>query len=151
LNWGALALIITGVVLLVAEMYITSYGLLGIAGLISFIAGSLFLFHGEGGFISVDYPVLISTLLGVGCSSGILIWYLLKDKARQKPVPDFFLPVGSGGTVMSVTGFRTYQIKVKGEIWNGSSDNDLALGEAVEVISVQPDQLSLSVKKVSKE
>ncbi len=151
LDWGALALLIVGVVLLVLEVYITSYGLLALGGIAAFIAGSLFLFHGEGGYISIDYPVLISTILGIGFSTGVIIWYMLRDNARQAKHGDFFLPVGSEGSVMGKLEHGQLQIKVRGEIWRGSSEHNLEIGDTVVVTSIDNERLIAQVKKVNKE
>ena len=150
LDWGALALIITGVILLILEIYVTSYGLLGLGGIVSFIIGSLFLFHGEGGYISVDYPVLISTLIGVVSCIGFLTWYLIRDQKKQNLKQQFFLPLGAKGNVLTV-GHNSYQIKVKGEIWRASSSDILMVGDSIEVINIDPEKLIAVIKKTAKE
>lgn len=153
LDWGAFALLIIGLILLILEIYVTSYGLLGLAGVTSFVAGSLFLFHGESGFISIDYPVLISTLLGVGTASAMIIWYLIRERRNQPEVENFFLPIGSKGLVLTMPDKESsyYQIKVRGEIWRGHSSSPLSVGDNVEVISVNSDKLIAEIKKVDKE
>jgi len=153
LDWGALALLIIGVILLILEIYITSYGLLALAGIASFVGGSLFLFHGESGFISIDYPVLISTLLGVGAAVGLIVWYLIKERKKQPKIGNFFLPIGSIGTVLTkleIDG-SSYQIKVRGEIWRGSSSSHLSIGDTIEVTAVNSEKLIAEIKKVDKE
>ena len=145
LNWGALGLMIIGVVLVILEIYITSYGVLGISGLGAFIMGSLFLFHEEGGFISVEYSVMLSTLAGVVVSVGIIVWYLFKN--RKGPLAgNFFLPIGTVGSVMTGSG-TNYQIKVKGEIWNGLSKETLLPGDTIRVIGVDAEKLLLHIQK----
>jgi membrane-bound serine protease (ClpP class) len=152
-DWGALTLILIGIILLILEVYITSYGLLAIAGIASFVAGSLFLFHGESGFIAIDYPVLISTLLGVGFALGTIIWYLIKDRKKQNKHENFFLPIGSKGIVLTLLEGEGsfYQIKVRGEIWRGQSLTKLSLGDRIEVTSIDSDKLIAEIKKVDKE
>lgn len=150
LDWGALALLLVGVVLLILEVYVTSYGLLALGGIAAFIAGSLFLFHGEGGFISIDYPVLISTVLGISFATGIIIWYIMRDLSRQGKHVDFFLPLGSEGSVVDVNA-HGYQIKVLGEIWRAVSDQELKLGDEIIVASVDSEKLITKVKKAHKE
>lgn len=152
-DWGALSLILIGIILLILEVYITSYGLLAIAGIASFVAGSLFLFHGESGFIAIDYPVLISTLLGVGFALGAIIWYLIKDRRKQHKHENFFLPIGSKGVVLSLLegDGSSYQIKVRGEIWRGHSSTQLSLGDSIEVTGIDSDKLIAQIKKVDKE
>jgi membrane-bound serine protease (ClpP class) len=145
LNWGAFGLMVIGAVLVILEIYITSYGVLGISGLAAFVMGSLFLFHEEGGFISIEYSVLLSTLAGVVFAVGIIVWFLFKD--RKAPVPgNFFLPVGTAGLVM--TGRENnYQIKVKGEIWNAYSKEALLQGDTVRVTGVDAEKLLLHIQK----
>lgn len=147
LDWGALGLILLGIFLLVLEIFIVSYGLLTIFGLASFIMGSLFLFHGEAGFISVEYPVMFSTLAGVLVSVGFIVWYLVKEEKKRGKGPDFFLPVGATGTVMTSLP-HGHQVKVKGETWKAFSDDALQVGDQVEVISFDQGHLSIQVKKV---
>ena len=153
LDWGAFALLIIGIVLLIMEIFITSYGILGVGGVISFVAGSLFLFHGESGFISVEYPILISTALGVIAALALITWYILKDKKKQHPHNDFFLPIGSTGIVLSSPdgNGHEYQIKVRGEIWRGQSQDVLKVGDTIQVIEIDSEKLIAQVKKVNKE
>ncbi len=147
LNWGAFGLIILGLVLLVLEIFITSYGLLGLSGTVSLIIGSLFLFHGESGFLSVEYPVIISTFLGVFVSVGFIVWYILREKKRQPQNAQFFLPLYEKGVVSNKLSDH-YQVKVHGEIWNAESGEDLHPGDHVEVIEVDEKHLKLKIKKI---
>jgi membrane-bound serine protease (ClpP class) len=146
LNWGAFGLMIIGVVLVIMEIFITSYAVLGLAGLGSFVMGSLFLFNDEAGFISVEYSVLLSTLAGVLVSSAVIVTYLLKEKKHKNQLGQFFLPVGTKGSVMTVTG-NNYQVKVRGEIWNAISTDALEVGQKVQVTSVDGEKLTLLIKK----
>jgi membrane-bound serine protease (ClpP class) len=148
LNWGSMGLIAAGILLFVMEVFIVSYGILTIAGLLAFIMGSLFLFKGEEGLISIEYPVILSTLAGVVTSVGIIIWYVIREKRHQMIPSSFFLPVGSTGTVLTVTPNRPYQMKIRGEIWRGTCDEDLAVDDKIEVLSVNPEELSVKVKKL---
>jgi membrane-bound serine protease (ClpP class) len=153
LNWGAFSLILLGIVLLVMEVFITSYGILALSGIASFVAGSLFLFHGEGGFITIDYPVLISTIAGVGTAFAIIIWYLVKNSKKSSLSDNFFLPIGSVGTVMTKleSDGSSYQIKVRGEIWRGYSPSLLSVGDKVIVTNINSEKLIAEIKKVDKE
>lgn len=146
LDWGAFGLILVGVFCLVLEMYVTSYGLLGIAGVVSFALGSLFLFHGEEGFISIQYPVLLSTFLGIFVPLVFLSWYVLKDLKKKRISTDFFIPLDTEGTVMGRNG-SLYQVKVRGEIWNARADDDLHPGDEISVIEADNKHLTLKIKK----
>lgn len=148
LDWGSMGLILAGVFLLILEIYVVSYGILAIAGIAAFVAGSLFLFHGETGFISVQYPVIFSALAGVGLAVGLIVWYLVRESKNQKTTDNFFLPVGSNGHVMSKLSEKEYQVKVRGEIWRALSDEDLAIDQAVIVSEVDGKNLFIKIKKI---
>jgi membrane-bound serine protease (ClpP class) len=147
LNWGSLGLILAGIFLLILEVFIVSYGILSIGGIISFTIGSLFLFHGEGGYISIPYAVIISSLAGVILTLGLLLWFLLIKEKKQKVSADFFLPSGEKGYVLTKLGPREFQIKVRGEIWRAFSDDDLSVNDSIIVSEVDSNHLSIKVKK----
>ncbi len=146
LDWGAFGLMLVGVVCLILELYVTSYGLLGIAGISAFALGSLFLFHGDEGFISIQYPVLISTFLGILVPMVFLTWYVLKDIRKNKQPMNFFVPLDSEGIVMGRNG-ALYQVKVRGEIWNAQSDFEVSQGDQVTVVEADNKQLILKIRK----
>jgi membrane-bound serine protease (ClpP class) len=150
LDWGAFALIFIGAVLLILEIYVTSYGLLAISGVVSFVAGSLFLFHDEAGYISVNYKMLLSTLLGVSFAILVIVWFYFKDKRNQKIPSSFFVPIGSLGKVMKIDG-PLFIVKVKGEIWRGTSTETLAIDDDVEITAVDSEKLIIEIKKTHKE
>lgn len=149
LDWGSMGLMIAGIILLILEVFITSYGLLSIAGLIAFTIGSLFLFKGEAGFMNIPYAVIISTLAGVIATVGFLLWYLWRDSKKQAHIQDFFLPVGAKGSVLYETGPLEYQVKVKGEIWRATSDDNLNINDPIIVTVVDAKKLTLKIKKNS--
>jgi membrane-bound serine protease (ClpP class) len=148
LDWGSMGLIGAGILLLIMEIFIISYGVLTLAGVAAFIMGSLFLFHGEKGFISIEYPVILSTLAGVGTSVGFIIWYLLRERKKQVQPRNFFLPVGAQGTILTVADNHQYQIKVRGEIWRATSDETLSVSDRIEVVTVDPNKLFIKIKKL---
>ncbi len=147
LNWGALGLIILGLLLFILEIFITSFGILSLAGLASLVMGSLFLFHGESGFISVEYPIMISSLLGVVVSMAFIAWYLYNDSKKQRSHSNFFMPIGSKGVIVNKnSGTQLYQVKVRGEIWNATIRDDLEIGDSVEVTDVDDEKLLIQIK-----
>ncbi len=146
LDWGSMGLIVAGIFLLILELYVVSYGLLGIAGVATFVMGSLFLFHGDSGFISVQYNVIISALLGVFLTSGLIAWFLWKENKAKKP-ENFFLPVGADGSVLTVINEREYQVKVRGEIWRAFSNESFKVNDPIVVSEVDTNKLIIKIKK----
>lgn len=57
-NYAGLALILVGVAFMAAEMFMPSFGALGIGGLIAFVIGSVILFDTEAAHYKVSLPVI---------------------------------------------------------------------------------------------
>ncbi len=147
LDWGSMGLIIAGIFLLILELFVVSYGILSIAGLIAFVMGSLFLFHGEAGFISIEYPIIFSSLAGVAIGLGLIVWLLYRESKKRKTPENFFLPLGATGRILTMLGRHEFQVKVKGEIWHARSQEDLDMSDTIEVYSVDDKNLILNIKK----
>lgn len=149
LNWVALGLLLVGIVFLVLEVYITSYGLLALAGIGSFIGGSLFLFETNESWLQVNYQILYGTLAAVVISVGGLSWYLINENKKLKTVPDFFIPLHETGVIFAKLDENLYQIKVRGEIWKASSTDSVQINDKIQVIGQSDiDHLILTIKKV---
>ena len=59
-EWGGVVLILLGVGFMFAEVFVPSFGALGLGGLVSFVIGSIFLFDENSGQ-SIPLPLIIST------------------------------------------------------------------------------------------
>lgn len=149
LDWGSMGLMLVGVVLLILEIFIVSYGILSIAGLAAFVMGSLFLFHGDEGLISIQYPAILSSLAGVAVGVGFITWYLLRERKTQPHDENFFLPIGAKGSVLTKYNNHEYQVKVRGEIWRASSEEDLLVNDPIEVTYVDGKDLFIKIKKAT--
>ncbi len=148
LNFGAMVLLIAGVVMLVLEIYITSYGLLALAGLGCLTAGSLFLYRHEDGWITVQHSIIFSTLAGIVVSLGTIAWFLTRNRTTQQ---NFFNHTHQEGEVMRSLGqqgtHHIYQVRVLGEIWKARSETALLIGDRVKVSQQRGDELLLDVIK----
>lgn len=145
LNVGAMILLAAGIVLLILEVFITSYGLLALAGLACLTGGSLFLFRHENSFLTVQYPVIYSTLLGVATAIGIVTYIFL----RKTPKVQFYTHHNQSAEIMKELEregeFYLYQVKVGGEIWKARSVRERSVGEKVKVEQKSTDTFILEI------
>ncbi len=146
LDWGAFGMMIIGLFLFIVELYVTSYGALFIGGVIFFGLGSLFLFQHHSGFISVQYSIIYSALAGVLTAIGCMFIYLWREKKKPQIGKNFFLPENAAGIVMSKKE-NIYQVKVRGEIWNATSVDELMINEEILVEKVDPKKLLVQIKR----
>lgn len=144
-SWGAVALIIVGLLFMLAELFVTSFGALGIGGVLSLFIGSLFLFEkdllGGGLPLSIIFAVTLPfSLLMAGMT--YLAWSALghgkKMRAKEKWE-------GRQGVVIEKDPLgKSGLIRVQGELWKCRSKEPLSVGDQVQVIEKKG--LTLEVK-----
>jgi membrane-bound serine protease (ClpP class) len=143
-NYAGLALMILGVIFMVAELFAPSFGALGIGGIIAFVVGSVILFDTEGSEIQVAIPIVVA--VSTVTSIFILIALRMVFSAHRKPVVsgvDEML--GSIGQVLEDFE-ESGRIHVHGETWNVQSQSPLRRGDQVRVTGI--DGLILSVEPI---
>ncbi|GAB4012415.1 MAG: nodulation protein NfeD [Bdellovibrio sp.] len=145
LNFGALGLIFLAFVLFILEIYITSFGLLSLAGMVSLIAGSLFLYRTDDAYLEMSNTVIISSSLAVGLFIAFIAFVIARDHkniGQQK----FNSMVGHRAVVLESLGEHMgafeYQVKVQGEIWKFRSKEALKIGQDIKVKNQEDNILS---------
>jgi membrane-bound serine protease (ClpP class) len=134
-NYAGLALLALGIIFMLAEVFVPSFGALGIGGLIAFVIGSIILFEEEGTGYAVSLP-LIATL-SVTTAGFFLFVVGAAIKARNRPVVSGQeeLLGALGEVIEDFTGKG--RIRIHGEIWLAESAVPLHDGDKVRVDSVE--------------
>jgi membrane-bound serine protease (ClpP class) len=140
ISWAGLVLLLFGVALLVADVHVTSHGLLTIAGLISLAVGAVMLFQNAPAPYETSKPLVIGVAVGLGA-----LWAFAIGKAwqiRRQPVE--VGPQAIAGAVGEVR--QNGLVFVNGELWQARAANgeQLRPGERVRVESL--DGLVLTVR-----
>ena len=133
-NASGLVLLLLGMVLLIAEAFLPTFGVVGAAGSVAFLMGSLFLFDRDSG-VAVSRQLIVA--VGASCGLAMLALAVLVARTRtRRVVSGAEGMVGAVGTVRSpLTPVGT--ILVHGEYWTASSDEPIAVGERVEVVEIE--------------
>ncbi|MCG6964135.1 MAG: nodulation protein NfeD [Acidobacteria bacterium] len=147
-NLAGAALIVVGLVLFILEVKVTSYGLLTVGGLVSFVLGSMMLFNAPIPAMRVSLGVIIPTALVV---AAVMIFLLSRVLAvhRRRPV------TGSEGLVGEIGEARTEidgkgRVLVHGEYWDAESRSGrIEAGTPVRVLLIRG--RTLEVEAVSSE
>ena len=134
-NYAGALLVILGVVFLLLEISVTSYGLLALGGLAAMTLGGLFLIKSDASFMQVSLSFLLPTVLMVGALVGTIIWMAAKS-GRRGSVTGVEGMIGSIGIAKTDLNPRG-QIMVQGEVWEAISQTPIRQGEAAEVTSVE--------------
>lgn len=140
INYAGLALLGIGLVFIIAEMFVTSGGILGLGGVVAFTVGSIMLFDDK--YIAVSIPLIGGTAL---VAAGFMLWILKKFASlrHRQVVSGAEYMIGRSGTVIEDFTGRG-RVEVDGESWMADSDEHLTAGEKICVEAI--DKLVLKVK-----
>ena len=130
INFLGIMLILLGFGLFIAEIFITSFGALTVAGLVSLIFGLRMLFDSEhSAGISVSLWVIL-VIAGITLLAALLIGRLIiKDfKRRPSSGPETMLDKEA---VVIEWEENKGRVKIYEEIWNAYSDENLSVDDAV--------------------
>ena len=140
INYAGLALMILGIMFMIAEAFVPSFGALGIGGVIVFIFGSVILMNDEG--LRISLPLIGGTAL---VSTGFFLWVMggLYAISRKKVVTGTEAMIGSVGEVMADFEGEG-RVWIHGESWRAVSPKAVKKGQKVQVI--EKDGLLLKVE-----
>ena len=142
----AVALMITGALLLVAEAHLASYGLLGVAGVLALGAGGLLAISEAGGSVALGLAIFLPIAVGL---VALMVVAGRKSLAlrRRRPRSGAEALVGRVGVVRHVPA-PVGDVLVEGELWrarNSWADDELREGEHVVIEEVHG--LTLGVRR----
>jgi membrane-bound serine protease (ClpP class) len=136
-------LIVLGLALLVLEVKVPSFGVLGVGGIVALIAGGVMITNEVPG-IAVNYRGVVATAVGAGVVV-LLLGRLALRAQRQPAATGLEAMVGEQGSALSVIAPDTPgQVSVHGEIWRANSSTPIAVGDRVRVIAVNGLTLTVS-------
>ena len=148
LNVGAMGLILLSFILFIVEAYVTSFGLITIAGIASLIFGSLFLFRTENSLVQIETSIIISVVASIVIYVGFIGWFFLKTKRVEKEFNSMTEHEGHITKFLEYKdGLYHYQVRVHGETWNAYSKNELDNDKAIIVIKTDNDEMQLEIKQ----
>lgn len=146
INFLGIGLIILGFALIVGEVFITSFGLLTLGSIVSFVFGLRVLFDSEkSAGVTVSMWVII-IIIGLLVSIALLIGRLIIKDFSRKPIIGLEAMEGLLVEVIEWDNVKhTGKVSVKGEIWNAVCNDEVNVGDKVKVVWLE--SLTLHVEK----
>jgi len=144
-NYAGLLLIALAIIFFIAEIKVSSYGLLSVAGLISLTLGSVMLFEN----FRVSLNLIMPTVVLIG-GFFIVIAFLAFRAYRRKPTSGMEGLIGETGVVekkIDPVGL----IFAHGEYWKATSKEIAEQGEKVRVIGAKGLELIVEKEKESRQ
>ncbi len=146
-NYAGVLLIILAVAFFIAEIFVTSGGLLAVGGGVAMFFGSLMLIRSSTPVLQISYKVIIPAVLATAGFFVFAVGAGIRAQLR-KPTTGKEGLVGERGTATSDID-RSGQAFIHGEIWTVVSKEKVGKGDVVEVVSVEG--LTALVKRVGSE
>ncbi len=140
-NYAGLALIVLGIAFMVAELFLPSFGSLGVGGIIAFVIGSVMLIDTDVPGYDIAWPVIGAVAL----SSALFMFFVVGAalKARRRPVVSGREEmIGSVGEMLEDAAGEG-MARVHGELWRVRSAAPLRAGQKIRVTAM--DGLTLTV------
>ena len=135
-NYAGLGLIILGLAFMIAEVFMPSFGVVGIGGVVAFVIGSVLLIDTDMPGFGIPWTVIVPVAL----ASALFIFFVagMALKARQQPVVSGREQlIGSSGEVLADFDGRDGWARVHGETWRIRSRQPLVRGQKIRVVSME--------------
>ena len=146
-NYAGMALILLGIMFMVAEAFVPSFGALGIGGVVAFVAGSIMLIDTDVEGFQVSWPAILSTAaFGAIAFGGVAT--LAAKAHKRRVVSGREEMIGSFGETLEAFE-KKGRVRVHSELWQAQSDQPLQAGQAIRVTGMKG--LTLFVEPADKE
>jgi membrane-bound serine protease (ClpP class) len=136
-SYAAIGLMMFGIVLLILEIKVTSFGLLAIGGITSMLLGSIMLMDTPIPELQIGLRMILPVTLAL---SGIILFLvrLAVDAQRTPSVTGNEGMVGETGKALSsIESGGVGRVLTHGEIWTATADEPITAGDAVRVVRVK--------------
>jgi len=147
INYAGVALILFGVILLLLEIKVTSYGVLSIGGVIALLLGSIMLVEDTEQFGALSWGVIIPVIATTGIFFLVIVGIGVRAQ-RSQVTTGLEGMIGCVGKVLDVNSDgRTGNAFVHGEIWKIYSESPIEKDSKIRVLGVDSDlKLKVQVK-----
>ena len=119
-----LFLILLAFALIIAEIYLPTFGILGLAGVISLLAGGHFVI--EAGGVVMGYQLGWPFFIGLAIAVSIPLFfasYVVAKYRHKKPVAGVEGMLGQDAKIIDWSG-KTGRVHVQGELWAAHSERE---------------------------
>ncbi len=132
-NYAGLALMLLGMIFMVAEAFVPSFGALGIGGIVAFTTGSIILWDDPN--LNVALPLVIGTAIAIGILSMWVLGRLFSMRGR-KPATGYEEMIGMAGEALEDFE-RSGHVWVHSEQWWADSPAPIRAGQRVRVTAIE--------------
>lgn len=155
---GGLVLLVVGAFGLIAEVFATTHGILGAAGVLSFFLGMIWVIDADQLRMGVSPLVYVPAAVFLGSMALLVGWFASRTKTASKVE----LERMKGGGQSGLSGYTgvvqviasseagvdvSGKVFIRGELWDFLCDDSVRVGDSVEVI--RSEGLKVYVKRIA--
>lgn len=133
-SYAGLLLIVIGIILMITEIFVSGFGIFGIAGTVSFVLGSVLLFDADTLGEGVSLPLIIAFSI-VSLAFFLLLVRFVFSSHSTKVVSGVEEMISLPAEVIAKEG-EFYRVRCHGEIWKARSEAELRVGDTAYVDAV---------------
>ncbi len=138
-NYAGLALIALGLALVTVELFLPSFGILGIGGVVAVVTGSVILFEGD----TPEFRINTALIAGMGVASAlifaVIVWVGARSCASPGPAAARHGRPGSRGHPGLRDGLG--RVHVRGEDWSARCEQPVRRGDKVRIVAMEGEGL----------
>ncbi len=131
ISYAGLALMILGIILMISEAFIPSFGALGLGGIVAFVIGSVMLIDTDVPGYGIPWALIIPVALASGLFSFLVVGMAIKARARPV-VTGAEEMIGASGEILADMEHEGWA-RVHSERWQVRSKVPLKRGSPVRV------------------
>ncbi|RMF56843.1 MAG: nodulation protein NfeD [Calditrichaeota bacterium] len=145
-NYAGILLILLAIILFLLEIKITSYGILTIGGVISFVLGSIMLYNSDAPFLKVSWEVILAVTICTALFFVVALGLGIKAQSRKPTIGREYM-IDAEVTALEDFMDGQGQVMHEGEIWKAVSEDAVKKGDRLKVVAMKG--LTLKVVKIS--
>jgi len=138
-------LILFGLVLLVLEVKVASFGLLAVGGIVSLLLGSMILIDAPTPELRVSLSLIVPVVVALSAILLFLVRLAILSQRRRSVTGVSGMVGAAGSALTAIAAGGEGRVSAHGEIWTARSAEALAAGDTVLIIGV--DGLVLTVQR----
>ncbi|MBZ9559918.1 MULTISPECIES: nodulation protein NfeD [Modicisalibacter] len=136
IDYAGLGLVVLGLALIVGEAMVPSFGVLGIGGIVAFVAGSVILMDDRN--LAVSLPLIGGVAL---VASGFMLWVAMRFLRLRRRPPKAGQDEMIGARATALHDFRggaeaEGHVWLHGERWRARSRGPVKAGESLKVVAI---------------
>jgi membrane-bound serine protease (ClpP class) len=146
ISYTGILLILLGLVLLILEVKVTSFGVLAVGGVTAVFFGSLMLIDSPLPELQIGLRMIIPITLSVSAIILFLVQLAIKAQKQRAVTGPAGMLDEVGDALTSIDPGGVGRVRTHGEIWTATSEEPIAAGARVQVVGVKG--LLLTVRRL---